>query len=67
MAAQDFYKLKEAEKIEVYTAAAQQKGLPLYAVEKGWWVLYSYPRHGLYLPSKVLFSKFNIKSYFNNL
>lgn len=37
MAAQDFYKLKEAEKIEVFTAAAQQEGLPVYAVEKDWW------------------------------
>lgn len=39
MAAQEFYKLKEAEKIEVFTAVAQQKGLPVYAVEKDWWVV----------------------------
>ncbi|MDA0176824.1 nucleotidyl transferase AbiEii/AbiGii toxin family protein [Mesoflavibacter profundi] len=39
MAAQEFYKLKEAEKVEVFTAVAQQKGLPVYAVEKDWWVV----------------------------
>ncbi|HAT65202.1 MAG TPA: nucleotidyl transferase AbiEii/AbiGii toxin family protein, partial [Flavobacteriaceae bacterium] len=38
MAAQEFYKLKETEKVEVFTAVAQQKGLPVYAVEKDWWV-----------------------------
>lgn len=38
MAAQEFYKLKDAEKAEVFTAVAQQKGLPVYAVEKDWWV-----------------------------
>jgi len=39
MAAQDFYKLKESEKSEIFTATAQQKGLPDYAVEKDWWVV----------------------------
>lgn len=39
MAAQDFYTLKDAEKVEVFTAVAQQKGLPIYAVEKDWWVV----------------------------
>ncbi|MCF1190103.1 nucleotidyl transferase AbiEii/AbiGii toxin family protein [Mangrovimonas sp. AS39] len=39
MAAQEFYKLKETEKVEVFTAVAQQKGLPVYAVEKDWWVV----------------------------
>jgi len=39
MAAKDFYKLKDAEKVEVFTAVAQQKGLPIYAVEKDWWVV----------------------------
>lgn len=34
MAAQDFYTLKEAEKSEIFTATALQKGLPDYAVEK---------------------------------
>lgn len=39
MAIQGFYKLKEAEKLEVFTAVAQQKDLPVYAVEKDWWVV----------------------------
>ncbi len=39
MATQEFYKLNDAEKIEVFTAVAQQKGLPVYAVEKDWWVV----------------------------
>ena len=39
MATQDFYKLKEAEKKEIFTATAQEKGLPDYAVEKDWWVV----------------------------
>ena len=39
MAAQEFYKLKKTEKVEVFTAVAQQKGLPVYAVEKDWWVV----------------------------
>lgn len=39
MAAQEFYKLKEAEKQEVFAATAQKKGLPEYAVEKDWWVV----------------------------
>lgn len=34
MAAQDFYTLNEAQKSEIFTATAQQKGLPDYAVEK---------------------------------
>ena len=39
MAALDFYKLTETEKSEIFTATAQQKGLPVYAVEKDWWVV----------------------------
>ena len=39
MAAQDFYILEEAQKSEIFTATAQQKGLPDYAVEKDWWVV----------------------------
>ncbi len=39
MAAQDFYKLKDTEKAEVFTAVAQQKSLPVYALEKDWWVV----------------------------
>ena len=39
MATKDFYTLKEAEKSEIFTATAQQKGLPNYAVEKDWWVV----------------------------
>jgi len=39
MAAKDFYSLREAQKKEVFTAISQQKGLPIYAVEKDWWVV----------------------------
>jgi predicted nucleotidyltransferase component of viral defense system len=39
MAAKDFYKLKDAEKVEVFTVIAEQKSLPVYAVEKDWWVV----------------------------
>ncbi len=39
MAAKDFYKLSEAQKLEIFTATAQQKGLPVYAIEKDWWVV----------------------------
>jgi len=39
MVAQKFYTLKKAQKIEIYSAVAQQKGLPVYAVEKDWWVV----------------------------
>lgn len=39
MAAQEFYRLKEAQKSEIFTVTAQEKGLPNYAVEKDWWVV----------------------------
>jgi len=39
MAAKDFYSLREGQKREVFTAISQQKGLPIYAVEKDWWVV----------------------------
>lgn len=39
MAAQDFYTLKEVQKSEILAATAQQKGFPIYAVEKDWWVV----------------------------
>ena len=39
MAAKDFYSLSEEQKREVFTAISQQKGLPIYAVEKDWWVV----------------------------
>ncbi|MFD2100127.1 nucleotidyl transferase AbiEii/AbiGii toxin family protein [Flagellimonas iocasae] len=39
MAAKDFYSLREGQKREVFTAISQKKGLPIYAVEKDWWVV----------------------------
>lgn len=39
MSAKDFYKLGEAQKREIFTVTAQQRGLPDYAVEKDWWVV----------------------------
>lgn len=38
MAAQDFYTLKQAEKLQVIKQVAEQQNLPLFAVEKDWWV-----------------------------
>lgn len=39
MAAQDFYKLKDAEKLQIITQIAEQQNLPYFAVEKDWWVV----------------------------
>lgn len=39
MATPDFYTLKDAQKNEIFTATAQHKSLPQYAVEKDWWVV----------------------------
>lgn len=39
MAETDFYILSDKEKLEVFTATAQRKGLPDFAVEKDWWVV----------------------------
>lgn len=38
MAAQDFYKLKEADKLQIIKQVAEQQNLPFFAVEKDWWV-----------------------------
>ena len=38
MAAIDFYNLTTQQKLEVFTATAQRTALPIYAVEKDWWV-----------------------------
>ena len=54
MAAQGFYKLKETEKVEAFTAVAQQKGLPVYAVEKDWWVVQTLD---------IIFSQFEVAEH----
>jgi hypothetical protein len=35
----DFYKLSPEEKMEIFSAVSNQIGLPLFAVEKDWWVV----------------------------
>ncbi len=39
MGAIDFYKLSDAEKKLIFTAAGEKQGLPAYAIEKDWWVV----------------------------
>tara|TARA_R110002050_G_scaffold49032_8_gene114123 strand:- start:11645 stop:12652 length:1008 start_codon:yes stop_codon:yes gene_type:complete len=39
MAAQDFYTLKNAEKLQIITQVAEQQNLPYFAIEKDWWVV----------------------------
>lgn len=39
MAAINFYQLSDKEKGQVFKEIAQQKGLPMFAVEKDWWVV----------------------------
>lgn len=39
MAAIDFYNLADADKKEIFEAAATSKNLPAFAVEKDWWVV----------------------------
>jgi len=36
MGAIDFYKLSDAEKKLIFTAAGEKEGLPAYAIEKDW-------------------------------
>lgn len=38
MAAQDFYKLKKAQKLQIIKQVAEQQNLPYFAIEKDWWV-----------------------------
>ena len=54
MSAKDFYKLGEAQKREIFTVTAQQRGLPDYAVEKDWWVVQTLD---------IIFSQFEVAEH----
>lgn len=39
MSEQAFYKLNKKEKLQVFKEVSEEKNLPMFAIEKDWWVV----------------------------